>query len=388
MTGLEERFRVVDGTDFLRQVAAARQYLIDTAGDPPPIPWFVPAWIPDREPTLLAGAGGGGKSLLALQLQAATALGRPWLGLDVPQCASLGLYSEDGAEVTATRLDAIARHYGVDDVRELLAGGLAALPKPEGDVALVSLEGRGGRLMTTAVFEDLRRTLDRLGPRLLILDNLADFLPVIAFDNAAIRTARRIVLDTLCRDYGLTIVGLQNVTLQGLRGDGEARGGSGGLAWRDAFRSRLHVARPTRSDDEDDEAGCDSRTLERVKANYAGTDSVAIRWQAGVFVRDGQVAGGDFVDYLDSRARERWLQDAVIDLVRGGREYSTAYNSPHYVPRLLASREDRPRGFGARSVKDTYQTLTARDVIRVRERHDGRRGRVIARIVAVGETQL
>lgn len=386
MSRLEDRFRVVDGTDFLHQIQAARQFLVDTAGHPPPIPWFAPSWIPDREPTLLVGAGGGGKSLLALQLQAATALGRPWLGLEVPQCASLGVYSEDGREVAASRLDAIARHYGADDVRELLAGGLLALPKPEGDVALVSFDGRGGRLTTTAAFDDLRRALDRLASRLLVLDNLADFLPVVSYDNAAIRTARRIALDALCRDYGLTILGLQNVTLQGLRGDGEARGGSGGLAWRDAFRSRLHVARQT--EDEDDEPGCDARTFERVKANYSGTDAFAIRWQHGVFVREDEGRGGDFVDFLDRQAHERWLQDAVIDLVRSGQRYSTAVNAPGYVPKLLAKRDDRPRGFGAKAVNHLYFTLTARDVIRVRDRYDTRKGRDIGRIVAVGETQL
>ncbi|HEY9147871.1 MAG TPA: AAA family ATPase, partial [Gammaproteobacteria bacterium] len=48
-----------------------------------PIPereWLVQDLIPARNVTLLYGDGGTGKSLLALQLAVAVALGRPWLG--------------------------------------------------------------------------------------------------------------------------------------------------------------------------------------------------------------------------------------------------------------------------------------------------------------------
>jgi hypothetical protein len=47
---------------------------------PPERQWLVRDRIPLRQPTLFTGKGGSGKTLLALQLCAATALDQDWLG--------------------------------------------------------------------------------------------------------------------------------------------------------------------------------------------------------------------------------------------------------------------------------------------------------------------
>jgi Mrp family chromosome partitioning ATPase len=47
----------------------------------PPREWIVPDYIPHKTVTLLSGDGGTGKSLLAMQLAAARALARDWIGL-------------------------------------------------------------------------------------------------------------------------------------------------------------------------------------------------------------------------------------------------------------------------------------------------------------------
>src|SRR5690606_1948630 len=49
----------------------------------PPRNWLVPGTIPSGTVTLLTGDGGTGKSLLALQLATACALGKRWLGKTV-----------------------------------------------------------------------------------------------------------------------------------------------------------------------------------------------------------------------------------------------------------------------------------------------------------------
>lgn len=64
-----------------------------------PVPereWLVPDLIPARNVTLLYGDGGTGKSLLALQLAVAVALGRSWLGLPVKAGNALFPSAEDG----------------------------------------------------------------------------------------------------------------------------------------------------------------------------------------------------------------------------------------------------------------------------------------------------
>ena len=95
-------------------------------------------------PLTSAGPGGGGKSYLALQMQASAALGIPWLGLCLPQCPSLGLYSEDRFEAVANRLHLIARHYRTSVAeRRIQTGPLSTFGKVLGS-PLPSLTSPGG----------------------------------------------------------------------------------------------------------------------------------------------------------------------------------------------------------------------------------------------------
>lgn len=373
------RLRVVDAdSSFLSQIEAATERFVATSNNPPPLPWFVEEWVPEEETTLLAGPGSGGKSYLALQMQVSAALGAPWLGLAVPQCPSLGFYSEDRFEAVANRLHAIAGHHRTS-VAELMARGMRVLPKPH-NTALISLE-RGRHMTATSEWTDLRRTLESLGPKLLILDNLADFLPVPVFDNNSIRQARRMALDPLCAEHGATILGLQNVTLTGMRATDEAEGSSGGLAWRDAFRSRLYL-RCEKADADDPSAGR-NRTLSRIKGNHAAdeTSGIPLKWQDGVWAPDRPAR--DIVDHIEQRANERWLMNAVVRVVHSGRVYSTASNQPMYLPNLLAQQLDRPKRFGEKSIKTTYERLVCSDIIVIREVHDRSKGRSIDRVIAV-----
>jgi RecA-family ATPase len=381
MNAPDPRFRTVDADfGFLSQIDEATARFIATSGNPPPLPWLIEQWVPADETTLLAGPGSGGKSYLALQMQVSAALGAPWLGLAMPQCPSLGFYSEDRFEAVANRLHALAGHHRTS-VAELMARGMRVLPKPH-NTALISLEGgRRGNVTTTSEWEDLRRTMDRLSPKLLILDNLADFLPVPVFDNNSIRQARRMALDPLCAEHGATILGLQNVTLTGMRATDEAEGSSGGLAWRDAFRSRLYL-RCEKAAADDPNAGR-GRTLSRIKGNHAAdeTSGIPLKWQDGMWVPDQPASG--MVEHIEQRANERWLMNAVVRVVQSGRVYSTASNQPTYLPNLLAQELDRPKRFGEKSIKTTYERLVCSDIIVIREVRDRSKGRSIDRVIAV-----
>ena len=63
-----------------------------------PRQWFVPGLIPSRVVTLLSGDGGTGKSQLALQLVAASALRTDWLGLPAMPGPCLFYTAEDEAD--------------------------------------------------------------------------------------------------------------------------------------------------------------------------------------------------------------------------------------------------------------------------------------------------
>jgi len=375
--GIEE-LRAAPET-LLGQIEAAAARFIATSDNPPDIPWFIEGWMPEREPTLMAGPGGGGKSYLALQLQVAATLGRAWLGLSVPQCASLGFYSEDGFEAVAHRLHQIAAHYRTS-VADLVRRGMRVLPKPR-NTALVTCS-RDGAMTTTAAFAELRATAKVIKPGLLVLDNIADFWPFPSFDNTAIRMARRMTFDRLCEDFDLAILGLQNVTLAGLRSTDENEGGSGGLAWRDAFRSRLVL----KSDTADPDEPSDGRKLVRKKANNApdDQDGIKLRWGNGLWVQDSP--GGDAVTRIERGVNERWLLDAVTRIAEGnGPAYSTAHNKPNYLPKVLFAQQDRPRGYGGTAIRNDYERLVNAGTIVIGEGRDPLNRKTATRVMRVGD---
>lgn len=73
--------------------------------------WCLPEWVPERHVTVLAGAGGSFKSMLALQLLLCLGAGAPFLGVptrapeDLAESGleGLGLFSEDSSKVTGIR---------------------------------------------------------------------------------------------------------------------------------------------------------------------------------------------------------------------------------------------------------------------------------------------
>lgn len=184
----------------------------------------------------------------------------------------------------------------------------------------------------------------------------------------------------------MTILGLQNVTLTGLRATDEAEGSSGGLAWRDAFRSRLYL-RCEKADADDPDASR-GRTLSRIKGNHAAdeTAGIPLKWRDGVWVPDQPASG--MVEHIEQRANERWLMDSIIRIVQSGRAYSTASNQPNYLPKLLARESDRPKRFGEGGIKSTFERLVCSDIIVIRSVRDPARGRCVDRVVGVAGHNL
>ena len=81
--------------------------------DVPPFNWIIPHWL-SLHPTLLAGAGGVGKSLLAQAMGTALATGRPFIG-DIARPYNVGLFMcEDDQDELHRRQAAINGHFGVD----------------------------------------------------------------------------------------------------------------------------------------------------------------------------------------------------------------------------------------------------------------------------------
>jgi RecA-family ATPase len=293
------------------------------AGKPiPERPWLVHGWIPDRTVTLLGGDGGTGKSLVSLQLMAACALGRPWLGLTVKPCKTFALFCEDDETEVHIRLDAIARHYGAD-FGDMEGVGWSARSGLEN--VLMSFDQQNNRKISP-LWNDMAAEVKESGAQLVIIDTLADTFA----GNENFRQQARSFVNQL-RQLAQEIDGAVVLTAHpSLSGQSSGSGLSGSTAWNNSVRSRLYLTRPTEADADHDE-----RVLRRMKANYSGIgDEIRMKWQDGVLVPE-QSQGGVF-GAIERDKIERAFLNALKSAISKG--YYPTYKSlgrELYAPRLL-----------------------------------------------------
>ncbi|HEV3176024.1 MAG TPA: AAA family ATPase [Stellaceae bacterium] len=285
---------------------------IDLASwDGEPVPerrWIVEGMIPERNVTLLGGDGGLGKSLLALQLGVACALGgRPWIGHPTRPCRVLGYFCEDDEDELHRRLAPVLRHYGAQcsDV----AQSLSLVSAVGSDNLLLEFPSPYEPGRPTALYHRIRETALEMGAGLILLDSLHDLFGGNENDR---RHARQFVAEL--RKLALATEGA--VFLTGhpskdgrLTGSGEA----GSTAWNNAVRSRLYLTAPRQ--DPEGEAR-DHRELKTMKANYAPAGGVSrIRWERGVFVED---AAGRPRGMVDALSLDRDLVEGLRALIENG----------------------------------------------------------------------
>jgi hypothetical protein len=168
-------------------VAGAESFRLDPLGDTPapafriinpaeweglPVPereWIVPERVPHKTVTLLSGDGSAGKSLLTMQLGAARALARDWIGLMPEPGRTLILSAED---------DRDEMHRRLDDVRKLHGARMADLA----DMRLIDLVSEDcilgglmkGQILPTPMYHALDAYMGDFKPSLVALDVLAD----------------------------------------------------------------------------------------------------------------------------------------------------------------------------------------------------------------------
>jgi RecA-family ATPase len=143
---------------------------------PPARQWLIVDYIPLRQVTLLSGTGGIGKSVLALQLLAASALRREWFGTLFPKPgAGIYLGAEDEQDEIHRRLAAILSHYH-SSFADLTANGFRALAFAGKDAVLATFD-RDGRLKVTNLFRALYAEAVKLQPSTIVIDTAADTHP-------------------------------------------------------------------------------------------------------------------------------------------------------------------------------------------------------------------
>jgi RecA-family ATPase len=290
-----------------------------------PVPerrWIVRDWLPVRQVTLNYADGGIGKTLLAMQLMAATALSAPWCGLPVDPCASVGLFSEDDETEIHIRMDAIRRSYGVEftdlaHVHPIDATGA--------DNILAHFDGN--HMLPTPRFTQLRECILDTKARLAVIDTAATTFGGNENDRSQVTQFVGSLLTSLAQEMDGAVLLNAHPSVSGIA-NGDLRSGSTG--WNNSARSRWAMTRP---EGEDGKPQLDSseRILTRRKSNAAAAgETLALAWQEGVFVAKeapGSVGAG---------SRKAAAEAAFLAALRASpRPASSDIRASNYAPRMF-----------------------------------------------------
>jgi RecA-family ATPase len=293
-----------------------------------PVPerlWHVEDMIPARTVTMLGGDGGVGKSLVALQLAAATATGRPWLGR---KCAAGGvvlLSAEDDEDELHRRLAAIGESEGLS-LADL--DRLTVVPLAGEDALLAIPDPRTGVLHPTQLLGELETLIAADPPALVVLDTLAD----LHSGNENDRTVARQFIGMLrgvAMRHDCAILLLAHPSLTGMA---TGSGLSGSTAWNASVRSRLYLERP------EGEADRDRRRLVAKKSNYSrGDEEIKLTWREGVFVTD---AVPDALDRMAAGAKAERVFLKLLDALTAQGRYVSATPGTNHAPKVFAAHPD------------------------------------------------
>lgn len=330
--------------------------------------WVVPSLVPSKTVTLLTGDGGTGKSLIALQLAAAVALGKDWLGSEVRQGPVVVLSAEDDEDELHRRFDAVFRAMGedmslVDDLRFLSLAGE--------DAVLGALTGE--RIQATPLFKFFEQEIEKTKPVLVIYDTLADLFG----GNEINRTQTRQFIGLLRgisvrHDCAGLLLGHPSVA-----GMQSGAGTSGSTAWSNSVRSRLYLERVQENGHEPNP---DLRRLTTKKSNYGPIGmQLGLRYERGVFqVDDSAVTSGNGVGATKAQAA---FLDALAQFTLQGRAVSSSPGA-NYAPKVFAeSGLTRGSGYTKHAYRVAMDTLFSLGALRRIE--EGRPGKRRSRLVAL-----
>ena len=288
--------------------------------------WLVDDLIPSGTVTLLSGDGGVGKSLLALQIGVAVALGVDTVGLSPSPGRCLYLGAEDDCAEFHRRLAAIVAHHG----RKLadLGDDFALIPLAGLD-AVLSLPDRQGQMAPTALWSDVEAIAREREPNLVVLDTSAD---LFGGDEIKRTQVRQFVsmLRGLAIEIGCAVLLLSHPSVAGMV---TGTGTSGSTAWSNSVRSRLYMERVLA-----DKKETGTVSLSTKKSNYGPSGAAKqIRWQDGVFVAEVDVSP------LVRKAVDRGVDDtflSLLEIIAGSGQTLSPNPSQSHAPRVMADHPD------------------------------------------------
>jgi len=250
--------------------------LHDFVGDPPKREWLIPNWLPLNEISSLYGAGGAGKSLLALQMAMSVSTGNPFLGLAIPnKIPSLVVFCEDSKDELHRRITAVraAPEYTFVEAQEHMPLRLWPRVGKTNDIARTS--NSGNDIVDGPFKKILEKELSLMpeGNKLLILDTLSD---VYMGDENVREKVNKFVkthLGGLVIKHSLTVLILAHPSRTGQNTKDML---SGSTAWNNAVRNRLVLMQYKKEPD--------TMVFVRMKSNYAKQgEEIFLQWRDGRF---------------------------------------------------------------------------------------------------------
>lgn len=305
-----------------------RRNLIDWSDlatkEPPPFDWLLDHWL-SWHPTLLAGRGGIGKSLLAQQLATALAIGRPLFGTSCAPVKILYWACEDDHDEIWRRQDRICKSLGIGF--EML-GRLSIDARCGLENAIFATEY--GRPAWTPLYKELQDEVNDTHAQVLILDNISQTFGGNEND-------RHHVTKFLNGIIGLKQDAPFCPIILGHLSKSPTSEYSGSTAWENAVRMRWYLAEklPGEAGVDQTEPGAeasDTRFLCKRKTNYSTNDYVQFRFENGVLKVQGEdPSTGGMMDGLRAM-RARTLTLAAVQRLAAMGIYCQGDPGRNYLP--------------------------------------------------------
>lgn len=293
--------------------------------EPPAFPWLMDHWL-SWHPTLLAGRGGIGKSLLVQQLGTALSAGLPTWCAAAPRVKVLYWACEDDTDQLLRRQFAICKQMNIPFAA---LGNFFVDARYGLENTLLSTEF--GRPMWTAQIEVLRQQVNDLGVDVLFLDNIGHTFGA----NENVRHDVTLFLNAMAglvtgRPFCPVVLGHPSK----LAGSEY----SGSTAWENAVRMRWYLddKMPDAQGDPDSPPDPDYRVLAKRKTNYTKLDYVEFRFNEGALLPVvPEIVEPGLMSSLQKQKATRIILGAIKRMAEMGTRCTDANNSPQYLPKLV-----------------------------------------------------